>query len=76
MSIVRTTAKGQVVIPIEVRRKYHITKGTKVKIEEKGGEIVIKPLLADPVKEAKGLFRKGDSALRVLVEDRKSEANE
>jgi len=76
MTIVRTTAKGQVVIPVEVRKKYHIVKGTKVKIEEKNGEIVIKPLLANPVKEAKGLFKAGNSALKVLIKDRQSEAKE
>ncbi|MDP1809607.1 MAG: AbrB/MazE/SpoVT family DNA-binding domain-containing protein [Actinomycetota bacterium] len=76
MTIVRTTAKGQVVIPVEVRKKYHIVKGTKVKIEEKNGVIVIKPLLANPVKDAKGLFKAGNSALKVLIEDRQSEAKE
>ena len=76
MTIVRTTAKGQVVIPVEVRKNYHTVKGTKVKIEEKNGEIVIKPLLTNPVKEAKGLFKAGNSALRALIEDRQSEAKE
>lgn len=74
MTIVKTTAKGQVVIPIEVRKKYSIVKGTKVRIEEKNGEIVIKPLLTNPIKEAKGLFKAGNSALKALIEDRQGEA--
>ncbi|MBI5286112.1 MAG: AbrB/MazE/SpoVT family DNA-binding domain-containing protein [Deltaproteobacteria bacterium] len=74
MSIVRTTVKGQVVIPAEIRRKYHITKGTKVVIIEKGGEIILKPLLKEPVKEARGRFKEGGSALKILLEDRREEA--
>jgi len=45
MSIVKATIKGQVVIPAEIRRKYHITKGTKVIIIDKDGEIILKPFL-------------------------------
>ncbi len=74
MSIVRATIKGQVVIPAEIRRKYHITKGTKVIIIDKDGEIILKPLLKEPVKEARGRFKGGDSALKVLIEDRREEA--
>lgn len=74
MPIVRTTVKGQVVIPAEIRRKYHIAKGTKVIIIDKGGEIALRPLLKEPIKEARGRFKGGVSALKVLLEDRREEA--
>ena len=74
MSIVTTTEKGQVVIPAQIRKRYHITKGTKVVILDKGGQIVLKPLLKEPVKQARGIFKKGASALKTLMEDRKEEA--
>lgn len=74
MSIVKATAKGQVVIPANIREKYHISKGTKVKIEDKNGQIIVKPLLNDPVKNARGIFEGGKSALKFLLEDRAEEA--
>ena len=70
MSIVKTTVKGQIVIPAELRKKYHISKGTRVKIEDRDGEIVIKPLLTNPVKEARGIFKEGRSALKALLAGR------
>ena len=73
MTIVRTTVNGQVLIPAPIRKKYHITKGTKVSIEDAGGIILIRPLLRDPVKEAKGMFKQGKSALRVLLSSRNSD---
>ncbi|OGL41361.1 MAG: hypothetical protein A2149_00585 [Candidatus Schekmanbacteria bacterium RBG_16_38_11] len=75
MPIVKTTEKGQVVIPAEIRKRYHITKGTKVIILDKDGQIILKPILKEPVKEARGIFKKGPSALKVLIQDRKEEAN-
>lgn len=76
MTVVKATAKGQVVIPAEVRKKYNIVKGTKVKVEDRDGEIVVKPLLADAVREARGLYKSGKSALKALAEDRQKEAQD
>ena len=36
------TRKGQVTIPVELRRKFHIKENSRVQIIEKNGEIVIK----------------------------------
>lgn len=36
------TRKGQVTIPVELRRKFHIEENSRVQIVEKNGEIVIK----------------------------------
>ncbi|HSQ49319.1 MAG TPA: AbrB/MazE/SpoVT family DNA-binding domain-containing protein [Candidatus Deferrimicrobiaceae bacterium] len=36
------TRKGQVTIPIDLRRKFHIEEKSRVQIIEKNGEIVIK----------------------------------
>ena len=41
------TAKGQVVIPSKLRRKFGIKKGTQVYLYEREGEIVIKPITDD-----------------------------
>jgi len=67
MAIVKTTVKGQIVIPSELRKKYHISKGTRIKIMDRDGEIVITPLMTNPVEEAKGIFKEGRSALEALL---------
>jgi AbrB family looped-hinge helix DNA binding protein len=36
------TSKGQVTIPVELRRKFHIEESSRVQIIEKNGEIVIR----------------------------------
>lgn len=74
MPIISTTEKGQVVIPANIRKRHHITKGTKLAIFEKDDEIIIRPLLKYPARDARGFFKGGNSALRALINDRKEEA--
>jgi len=74
MNIVKVAVKGQIVIPAELRKKCHITKGTRVMVTERDGEIVLKPLLSNPIEEAKGIFKGGESALKALLMDRAEEA--
>jgi len=74
MTIVRATQKGQVVIPADIRKKHRIVKGTKLAIFEKNDEIIIRLLFKEPVKEARGFFKGGKSALQALIKDRREEA--
>ena len=37
---------------------------------DRDGEIVIRPLMTNPVEEAKGIFKKGRFALKTLLADR------
>lgn len=41
MTEISVTRKGQVTIPIEIRRKYGIEVGSRVEVVEEGGKIVI-----------------------------------
>ncbi len=74
MIIAMTTEKGQVVIPADIRKKHNIVKGTKPAIFEKDNDIIIRPLFREAIKEARGFFKKGNSALKALMNDRKEEA--
>jgi AbrB family looped-hinge helix DNA binding protein len=49
MSTVKTLAKGQIVIPAEMRKKYHIEPGTELQIMEYCGVIYLVPPVADPI---------------------------
>lgn len=64
------TTKGQVVIPAEIRRKLHITKGTVMHIETAGDEIVMKPITAEYIKGLAGMFKTKGKMTRLLLEER------
>ena len=74
-SVVRTTSKGQVVIPAPIRRRHHIEKGTRVRIEDRDGTITVTPLPKDPVQEGRGMVKGGQSALKELLADREAESH-
>jgi AbrB family looped-hinge helix DNA binding protein len=42
MTEVQVTSKGQITIPIELRRKYKIEEGGRVEIAEEDGKITVK----------------------------------
>lgn len=58
---VTVSTKGQMIIPSEIRKKYHIQPQTKVEVIDKGKEIVIIPLPKDPFRDSRGIL-KGISA--------------
>ncbi len=49
MPIVKMLAKGQVVIPREIREALGIVAGAKLHVRIEGKEIVLYPLPADPI---------------------------
>jgi AbrB family looped-hinge helix DNA binding protein len=57
--------KGWVVIPAELRKKYHLTPGTEVVVVDYGGVLAIIPARHDPIKQGRGLLK----ALPSLTED-------
>lgn len=76
MTIAKATVKGHVIIPAELRKKYNITKGSKVCIYEgKGGVIIIKPIPEDPIEESRGMLKGKPSLLKALMRDRREEAD-
>ena len=74
MSTVRTLAKGQIVIPAEMRKKYHIEPGTEMQIMEYGGIIYLIPPVDDPVRAACGALPAEPSLGDRLLRDRKKDS--
>jgi len=74
LTIVTSTIKGQIVIPADIRRKYGIEKGTRLKVYEQKNKIIVKPLKRDPVQEGRGMLKTKGRILKALVKDRKREA--
>lgn len=76
MAIVRATVKGQVIIPARLRKKYGISKGTRVSVSElqEHGAIILRPLPDDPITASKGMLKGETSILKALLKERKEEA--
>ncbi len=76
MTISKATIKGQVVIPVELRKKFNIKKGTRISIEEGQGRVILlKPLPDDPISASRGMLKKGKTSLtKALLKDRREEA--
>jgi len=66
------TTKGQIVIPVELRRKYGITEGTKIVVVDNGDEIVLRPVTRERIAKLRGVL-KGSGALDVLMEERQKD---
>jgi AbrB family looped-hinge helix DNA binding protein len=65
--------KGWVVIPAELRKKYHLTPGTEVVIVDYGGVLSILPAMRDPIKQGRGLLKDLPSLTEDLLEEHTEE---
>ncbi|MBM3310691.1 MAG: AbrB/MazE/SpoVT family DNA-binding domain-containing protein [Candidatus Aminicenantes bacterium] len=70
MTTAVVTSKGQVVIPSRIRRKFNIKKGTKLYVEDKEGEIVLKPITPDYFENIAGILPTKGRLTRALLEER------
>ena len=64
------TTKGQIVIPSKIRRKYNIKKGTKLYIEERGDELVLKAVTPEYFGKIAGVLQTKGKLSRMLLEER------
>ena len=70
MSIATVTSKGQIAIPVRIRRRFGIEKGTRLYIEERGEEIVLKPLTPEYLDRTAGILNDGPSLTKKLLQER------
>jgi AbrB family looped-hinge helix DNA binding protein len=70
---VTISQKGWVVIPAELRKKYHLTPGTEVVVVDYGGVLSIIPARRDPIKEGRGLLKGLPSLTGDLLKERAEE---
>ena len=73
MPTVKILSKGQIVIPAEIRKKYHIEPGTEMQIMDYGGVIYLIPPVSDPVKAACGVLPARPSLAGRLLKERKGD---
>jgi AbrB family looped-hinge helix DNA binding protein len=73
MTIVKTSSKGQIVIPAEIRKKLGIEPGQKINLSLENDKAVLTPLPKDPIKTLRGILKGIPSMTRALLDDRKKE---
>jgi AbrB family looped-hinge helix DNA binding protein len=66
------TIKGQVVIPAQIRRRLGLKKGTKIFVEERNGEIVLRPINREYFEKMSGIL-KGGGLTRTLEQSRRED---
>ena len=74
MAIVKTLAKGQIVIPADLRKKYRIEPGKELHLMEYNGIIYLIPQSDDPVSAAAGILPRKPSLTKELLKERKKDA--
>jgi AbrB family looped-hinge helix DNA binding protein len=74
MPVVKTSSKGQVVIPREIRKKIGLEPGDKVLVVlTPAGKVTIEPVPDDPIAAARGMLRGGPSLTAALLKEKKGE---
>jgi len=70
MNTTIVTTKGQIVIPAEIRKKYGIVVGTKIRFDEEDGEIKLVPITEEVIKNNIGLLRTKGKLLKSLKKEK------
>jgi AbrB family looped-hinge helix DNA binding protein len=70
MNTGRVTTKGQLVIPVGIRRRFGIKAGTRVRFIERGGEIVLQPVTSAAIRSLCGVLKSDTSVTAELLADR------
>lgn len=73
MLIVRTLAKGQIVIPAELRRQLGIEPGSLLEVRAVGDHLELYPLPRDPISAFRGSLKVGRSLAQELIEEHREE---
>lgn len=74
MTVVTPTIKGQIVIPVVLRKKFGIVKGTPINIYDQNNKIILEPIHEDPIQQGRGILKTKGRVLKRLIADRKEEA--
>ena len=65
--------KGWVVIPRELRERYHLKKGDKVHFIDYGGLVAIVPISREPVRDAAGMLKGRTNLTAALLKERQDD---
>jgi len=63
-------SKGQIVIPSRIRRRFNIKRGTKIYIEEKRDELVLKAVTPEYFEKIAGVLQTRGKLSKTILEER------
>ena len=72
---VTVSAKGWVVIPAELRKKYGIKPGSKLQFVDYGGALELIPVPDNPIETAVGMLKGGKSLTSALIAEHRRESD-
>jgi AbrB family looped-hinge helix DNA binding protein len=64
------STKGQLVVPVGIRRRFGIKPGTAIRFIERDGEILFQPVTREFIRSLQGSLRANGSATEDLLRDR------
>jgi AbrB family looped-hinge helix DNA binding protein len=67
------TSKGQILIPVKIRRKYGMKNGTKVAFIEQDDKLTIQPLDKEYFNRLAGIIDEKGKMLKSLMDDKNKE---
>ena len=70
MTTTIVTTKGQIVIPSKIRRRLNIKKGTKLYIEEREDELILKAVTPAYFEKIAGVLQTKGKLSKALIEER------
>ena len=70
MTTTVVTTKGQIVIPSKIRQRLKIKRGTKLYIEERGDELILKPVTPEYFERIAGILPTKGKLSKALLEER------
>ena len=73
MTTLTISAKGWVVIPAELRRKYKLAPGAQVQVVDYGGVLALIPLWEKPIEQAAGMLKGTTSLIQNLLDEHAQE---
>jgi AbrB family looped-hinge helix DNA binding protein len=72
MTTVTVSVRGQLVIPVELRKRYHIKPGDKVMWIDTGKALLLVPLVDNPIHRSRGILS-GAGLTQALIRGRKQD---
>ncbi len=73
MGTASISTKGQVVIPQDLRDRYHLKPNTKAQWVDLGGPLLLAPRYEDPLRESRGLLSRSRLTQKALRSERRRE---
>jgi len=70
MTTTIVTTKGQIVIPSKIRQRLKIKRGTKLYIEERDNELILRPVTPEYFERIAGVLPTKGKLSKALLEER------